>query len=143
MLSNESYARGMAEACQAWARCFDWDRSASLLAGVVQEAALRIDRSLAKSRGSRTDLSTLAQFPVPSGMDLRARLRPTDEAVFDGNQATVLFNGCDEFDTAQVLAAMGVVHSELRPVETSDLLAGPAGRRAHRHSADHGATEVQ
>ncbi|MFF0904419.1 UNVERIFIED_CONTAM: glycosyltransferase family 4 protein [Kocuria sp. CPCC 205316] len=143
VLSDENYAREVAEACQAWARCFDWDRSASLLAGVVQEAALRIDWSLAKSRGSRTDLSTMAKFAVPAGMDLRAKLRPTDEAIFDGNRATVLFNGCDEFDTAQVLASMGVVDAELRPVETSDLLAGPAGRRSHRHSIDHGATEIQ
>lgn len=143
VLSDESFAREMAEACQAWARCFDWDRSASLLAGVVQEATLRMDRSLAKSRGSRTDMSTMARFTVPSGMDLRAELRPTDEAVVDGNRAIVLFNGCDEFDTAQVLASMGVVDGELRPVEISDLLAGPAGRRSRRHSAEQGAAEVQ
>ncbi|STX15496.1 D-inositol-3-phosphate glycosyltransferase [Kocuria rosea] len=142
LLSDEGYAREVAEACQTWARCFDWDRSASLLAGVVREAALRLDRSLAESRGTRTDISTLAMFEVPPNVDLRSQLRPTDETILDGSRATVLFNGCDEFDTAHVLAAMGVLDAELRPVETSDLLAGPAGRRAHRRSADQEATEI-
>lgn len=142
-LSDEGYAREIAGACQDWARCFTWERSASLLAGVLQEAALRQDRSLAESRGSRTDLSTMAAFELPPGTDLCAHLRPTDEVVHDGGKVAVLFNGCDEFDTAQVLAAMGVVDAELRPVELSDLLAGPVGRPLRGRPSTQGATGIQ
>ena len=34
-LADERRARGIAANCQAWARCFTWDRSAELLAGVL------------------------------------------------------------------------------------------------------------
>lgn len=143
LLADEDFARQQAEACQSWARCFGWERSASLLAGVVQEAARRLNRSVAEERDTRTDLSTMARFDLPLGVDLHAQLRPTDEAVVDGSRATVLFNGWDEFETAQALAAMGVIDAELRPVETSDLLAGPAGRHAPLRSAERGPAEVQ
>lgn len=130
LLTDENYARNMSVACQEWARCFNWDRSAALLSGVLQEATIRMDRRLADSRGTRTDLSTLARFSPPPGLDLRVHLRPTDEASFDGDVVSVLFNGYDEFDAAQLLAALGVVGAELRQVEISDLLAGPAGIEA-------------
>ncbi|MFC6255893.1 glycosyltransferase family 4 protein [Kocuria oceani] len=142
-LSDAGYAREFATACQDWARCFTWERSAALLAGVLQEAALRQNRSLAESRGSRTDLSTMATFVLPPGVDLRTHLRPTDEAVHDGDRVIVLFNGCDEFDTAQVLGTMGVVDAELRPVETSDLLAGPIGSPSRGPSTGQGVTRVR
>lgn len=142
-LTSEKLAQEMAEACQAWARCFDWDRTASLLAGVIQEAGLRGGGGLEESRGCRTDLSTMAKFQVPPGVNPSAQLRPTDEAVFEGNSASILFNGCDEFETAQILMSMGVMDAELCPVEASDLLAGPTSRQVFRRSADEGAAEIR
>ncbi|MGQ1837342.1 glycosyltransferase family 4 protein [Kocuria turfanensis] len=138
-LANEDYARQIAAACQNWARCFTWDRSAALLAGVVREATVQQGRPSRASRGARTDLSTMATFELPSGVDLHEHLRPTDEAVRVENRVTVLFNGCDEFDTAQLLAGLGVEDAQLRAVESTDLLAGPSGRFSFStHSPDLG-----
>jgi glycosyltransferase involved in cell wall biosynthesis len=142
-LMDEDYAREVSTDCQDWARCFTWDRSSVLLAGVLQEARIRLDRKVSESRGNRTDISTLALFDVPLDVDLNNVLRPTDEIELNGSSAAVLLNGLDEFDSAQALADIGVFDAELRPVETNHLLAGPSGLPDRQASSDRAASQLQ
>jgi hypothetical protein len=129
MLADENWAQATAADCQAWARCFTWDRSAELLASVVLSQHVdgrggdaRVDR-----RYARGDISTVATFRsaglVPSG------LRTTDEVVEQGGTTSLLLGGCDEFDAVVVLRRMGVPDAEIRLAERTDLLAGPAAAR--------------
>lgn len=133
-LSDGSRARAVAANCQTWARCFSWDRSAALLAGVVlSELAAGADRS--ERRYARGDISTVATFPsgraAPPGRpehgdaDLRAGLRPTDEITEQGGTTALLLGGCDEFDAVAVLRRLGIPDADVRLAEREDLLAGP------------------
>jgi glycosyltransferase involved in cell wall biosynthesis len=135
-LSETSFARETAAKCQAWARCFTWDRSASLLAGVLleEEAARTSEKPLQERNKARSDMSTLARFHVPSGLDLRASLRATDEIAEDGKTASVILNGRDEYDAAALMAGLGISDVELDLVGSIDLLAGPLGIGAFARS---------
>ena len=126
-LADGRRARAVAANCQAWARCFTWDRSAELLAGVVlNEVAAGAGR--AERRYARGDISTVATFPsirtVPS-THLRAGLRTTDEITEGDETTSLLLGACDEFDAVGVLRRLGVPHADVRLADREDLLAGP------------------
>lgn len=110
--------------CQEWARCFTWDRSAALLAGVLfdeHRAALRVRRA-----ATRSDLSTLARFELPAGADLASVLKATDEIAVREGVVSAILKGCDEFEASAVMRRLGISHAELRSASRSDLLAGPS-----------------
>jgi glycosyltransferase involved in cell wall biosynthesis len=110
------------EACQEWARCFDWDRSAKLLAGVLMEESKGTSRPRASGR---RDMSTVAQFMSPPGADLSSILTATDEVVESDGMTVAVLKGCDEFEASVALKKVGVVDALLRLATRSDLLAGP------------------
>ncbi|MCD4849760.1 glycosyltransferase family 4 protein [Arthrobacter sp. AK01] len=123
-LSEQREAGGMSARCQDWARCFTWDRSAALLAGVLmEEGALR--RGGVDAGGSSSDMSTLVHFDMPAGANLEAILRPTDEVSENQGRVSVLMKGRDEFEAFAIMRRIGVVSAELRAVGRSTLLAGP------------------
>ena len=128
-LGDRKRAAKMAAACRDWAGCFSWDRSADLLAGVVLEevrhmAAIEEGQAFER-RSARSDMAVLAGFPTPD-VDLRRKLRSTDEVLRRGDRTAVVLSGCDEFDAAGVLARIGVRDSHLQLVDRRLLLAGPA-----------------
>ena len=128
-LADEETARRTTAECQAWARCFSWDRTADLLAGVVVEQ-LRSHASgtrTADRRYGRSDIATVVSVPVDAGRALRDGLRATDEVVTDGSTTSALLIGCDEFDAASVMHRLGVQRAELRLGQRTDLLTGPGG----------------
>ena len=130
-LADEERAREVAEACQAWARCFTWDRTADLLAGVLlaETRAPSVNRR-AERRIARADIATLATFATPEGDELRSRLRATDQISRHGADTVLLLNGCDEFDAATLLRRLGIVDAEIRLADRHDLLAGPSADAA-------------
>ncbi len=131
VLSNDSCAQVTAADCQAWARCFTWDRSAELLAGVVlaQTGEDRVGNARADRRYARGDISTVATFPSAAGYNLSSGLRTTDEVVEQDDVTSLLLGGCDEFDAVAVLRRLGIADADLRLAERIDLLAGPAAAR--------------
>jgi hypothetical protein len=125
-LADEARASEVAEACQAWARCFTWDRSAELLAGVLlEERGAASSSKRVERRKARSDIAALARFTSPVGADLRAGLRATDQVGQDGRHTVVLLNGCDELDAAALLGRLGVFDAEIRLADRHDLLTGP------------------
>lgn len=126
-LSEETFAQEIAVRCRAWARCFNWDRSASLLAGVLL-GELSERTSEGRSR-AQSDMSILARFELPPELNLRAALRATDEISEDGSNASVILNGCDEYDAVAVMARLGISISnvQLDMVGGHEVLAGPDG----------------
>jgi glycosyltransferase involved in cell wall biosynthesis len=128
-LADEQRARAVAADCQVWARCFTWDRSAELLAGVVL-GQIRSGRYQAgEQRYARVDISTVATVPSQHGVDLRAGLRATDEVVDQDGTTHLLLSGCDEFDAVGVLRRLRIPDGEVRLAEPEDLLAGPGAAR--------------
>lgn len=115
-------------ACREWARCFNWDRSAALLAGVLMEETTgrvrRWDRTRAQTR---RDMSTMARFNLPNGVELSSILNATDEVAEDGGEVVVVLKGCDEIETYVALKKVGVDDAVLWPATRSDLLGGPPG----------------
>jgi len=133
-LADDARAAEVEVACRAWASCFTWDRSAELLAGVLLAEVSAVRSGRPGRRGARSDLATVARFRTPAGSgaaELRAALRPTDEVVVDGDEATVLLAGCDEVDALAVLARLGATPDSLRLAGRHDVLAGP-GRTERR-----------
>ncbi|WP_311213202.1 MULTISPECIES: glycosyltransferase family 4 protein [unclassified Arthrobacter] len=123
-LSEQRLAGEMSARCQEWARCFSWERSANLLAGVLlEEEALR--RGGIEPGVSSSDMSTLVHFDLPAGASLETILRPTDEVSEHQGRVSVLMKGRDEFEAFAVMRRIGVVSAELRAVGRSTLLAGP------------------
>jgi glycosyltransferase involved in cell wall biosynthesis len=122
-LATDDHAMQATARCQDWARCFTWQRSADLLAGVVLEEMARRS-SGAERRSARSDITTLARFRRPAE-DYRTALRSTDEVVEDGENVSVLLNGCDDSDAVAVLRRIGVFEAEVRLTDRHDVLAGP------------------
>ena len=116
----------MTEACQAWARCFTWDRSAGLLAGVLLAAA---EPEIGPGdRSARSDMGIVAEFERPGDMAASlcyAALRPTDQIEVRGDRVGLLLTGCDEVDAAAALKRLGVTHADVRLADRYDLLVGP------------------
>lgn len=126
-LAEENRVEQITTACQRWARCFSWDRSAELLAGVVLKQAGAVTGRpfpFTERRFARSDIATVARFRRSDDADLRAALRCTDEIVESGAQVSLLLGGCDEFDAAAMLQRIGVFEASLRLVSRHDLLAG-------------------
>lgn len=133
-MADQSAARTITAQCRDWAQCFTWDRSSALLAGVVMEEVLR-----QRSPGLRpaSDMSTLARFRMPDGVDLRTILGPTDEVRDNGaGEVTVLLKGRDEFEAFAVLQRIGVTAPELRAAGRNVLVAGPRDASTLADSAD-------
>lgn len=133
-LAAHEASREFSAQCQEWARCFTWERSSALLAGVVLEEMQSLEAI--GGRSSRSDMSTLVRFEVPLGADLRAILRPTDEVWEGDGQASVLMKGRDEFEAFAVLKQIGVDSAELQPAGRSVLLAGPGSAASPAHAVD-------
>jgi glycosyltransferase involved in cell wall biosynthesis len=129
-LRNPSRAAAMERACREWSRCFSWDRSADLLAGVVLEEV----RALAAREGDwtgnrrlgRSDMAVLLTCTTPPGTRLSDALRATDEVVCHGGRTSVLLTGCDEVDALAVSHRLRLEDVEIRLVDRRLLLAGPA-----------------
>ncbi|MEV7606415.1 glycosyltransferase family 4 protein [Paenarthrobacter sp. NPDC089322] len=122
-MAETEIARDVSSQCQAWARCFTWDRSSELLAAVLLEETHR--RQGAEPTTFASDMTTLARFELPEGADLRSVLRPTDEIREVVGYVEVLLKGRDEFEASAALNRIGVAGAELRPAGPSTLLAGP------------------
>jgi glycosyltransferase involved in cell wall biosynthesis len=138
-LAEEDRAREIVADCQAWARCFSWDRSAELLAGVVLEEAGRTARTRTDARerrSARPDIASVATFPPRGAMDWLGRLRATDQVMIGDDQVTLLLNGCDDFDATAVLHRHGVLDASTRLATREDLLAGPGGTPHGRAGLD-------
>lgn len=132
-LADDARARRITDACQAWARCFTWDRSAALLAGVLADTAAHA-QGRTVSRSARSDITTVAQFPAPAGWAgtaaATAALRPTDQIAVRDEQVSLLLPGCDEVDATVVLRRLGIRDAAVRLAERYELLAGPGGMPA-------------
>jgi hypothetical protein len=142
-LADERRARGIAANCQTWARCFTWDRSAELLAGVLLgELGSGTDR--AERRFARGDISTVATFPsvrTERAANPRDGLRTTDEVIERDGTTSLLLGACDEFDTVAVLQRLGITDADVRLAEREDLLAGPGA--VHRLARQFGRTAAE
>lgn len=130
-LADDDRARHVTEVCQAWARCFDWNRSAALLAGALLDAAAH-SAGQSRARSARSDIATVVCFPRPTAWPPAeqlpsAALRPTDQVIVDEGQVHLLLPGCDEVDAVTVLARLGISGASVRLADRHDLLAGPAG----------------
>lgn len=128
-LADRKQAEATAAVCRDWASCFNWDRSADLLAGVVLEemrhmAAVR-EGQTPERRSARSDMAVLVGFRTPESADVREALRSTDEVVRQGDRTSVVLSGCDEFDAATVLTRIGAQDGSLRLADRRLLLAGP------------------
>jgi hypothetical protein len=125
-LAEEDRAREITEACQAWARCFTWDRSASLLAGVLLAAG---EPEIGPGhRSARSDMGVVAEFERPrdfAGAMAYAALRPTDQIEMSDGRVGLLLTGCDEVDAAAALRRLGVTVADVRLADRYDLLVGP------------------
>lgn len=125
-VSEANTRAAVSQACQEWARCFDWDRSAALLAGVLlQETKENAHRHRRRTNDIRRDMSTVARFEAPVGVDLSSLLAPTDEIFESEGTAVAILKGCDEFEASIALSKAGIENAELWPASRSDLLAGP------------------
>ncbi|AMB40514.1 glycosyltransferase family 1 protein [Paenarthrobacter ureafaciens] len=121
-MANPNKAREISAQCQQWARCFTWDRSAELLAGVVLEEELRLQGA---EEAASSDMATLIRFPAPVAADLSSVVRPTDEIAENNGEVSLLMKGKDEFEAFALLKRVGVLNVQLRPAGRSMLLAGP------------------
>jgi glycosyltransferase involved in cell wall biosynthesis len=126
-LADEDRAREITEACQAWARCFTWDRSAGLLAGVliasVEPDIGPVDRS------AHSDMGVVVEFDRPHDLAASltyAGLRPTDQMEVRDGRVGLLLTGCDEVDAAAALKRLGITDASVRLADRYDLLVGPA-----------------
>jgi glycosyltransferase involved in cell wall biosynthesis len=129
-LADEDYANEVAARCQAWARCFTWERSAELLAGVVIDQvgkAADQRRGVRQRRYARSDITTLARHSGIPAAAVGERLRATDEICHVDGLTSILLGGCDEVDAIGVLERLGMADAELRLADRYDLLAGPQG----------------
>jgi Glycosyl transferases group 1 len=126
-LADEQRARDITEACQAWARCFTWDRSAGLLAGVLI-ASVEPDIGPG-DRSARSDMGVVVEFDRPNdlaGALTYAALRPTDQMEVRNGRVGLLLTGCDEVDAAAALKRLGITDASVRLADRYDLLVGPA-----------------
>lgn len=113
-------------ACQQWARCFDWARSAQLLAGVLVEESKGVRLRRGHNRKCvRRDMSTVARFGASAGLELSGLLNATDEIAESEGTMVAVLKGCDEFEASVALKKVGVEGAELWPATRHDLLAGP------------------
>ena len=125
-LGDEERAREVTEACQAWARCFTWDRSAGLLAGVLI-ASVEPDIGPG-DRSARSDMGVVVEFDRPNdlaGALCYAALRPTDQMEERDGRVGLLLTGCDEVDAAAALKRLGITDAQVRLADRYDLLVGP------------------
>lgn len=125
-LASDERAAEITQACQAWARCFCWDRSANLLAGVLL-ASVEPDVGPGQ-RSARSDMGVVAEFDRPrdlAGTLSYAALRPTDQVEVRDGRVGLLLTGCDEIDAAAALARIGVADADVRLADRYDLLVGP------------------
>jgi glycosyltransferase involved in cell wall biosynthesis len=127
-LADAGVRSKISAACREWARCFTWERSAALLAGVLFDERGGAQRGPGARRrtATRSDMSTLARFELPAGADLAAVLHATDEIAEREGVISAVLKGCDEFEATAVMRRLGVAHAELRSASRCDLLAGPS-----------------
>lgn len=122
-LADDDRAGQVAASCRTWAGCFSWERSAALLAGVLEHAPCT-GRGR-EHRTARADAHSVVRFVPPPGLDVRTLLRGTDEVRIVNGRTHVLLGGCDEFDAAELLARHGIHDAEVALAGRLDLLTGP------------------
>lgn len=130
-LSSPGHAEQVAEVCRRWARYFDWDRSAELLAAVVlaEIATGRLPRDLRRARTRRTarsDISTVVRAQHDRPEELVRGLRLTDEVTVSGSGVTAILRGCDEVGALSSLQRLHARDAQARLATRHELLAGPA-----------------
>ncbi|WP_298253439.1 glycosyltransferase family 4 protein [uncultured Arthrobacter sp.] len=119
-------ATSITEACRTWAGRFTWDRSASLLAGILIEQSAPTVKAKLQRRRARSDMAANARFSVSAGFDPSRSLRATDEVSEEGIETSVLLNGCDETDAHAVLRRIGIFEAEITLADRDGILAGPS-----------------
>ncbi|WP_432393459.1 glycosyltransferase family 4 protein [Pseudarthrobacter sp. L19] len=127
-ISDARVRSSISSACQDWARCFSWERSAELLAGVLldEQGAPGRRRFALDRSGIQSDMSTVARFVRPEGADLGGLLRGTDEMAERGGIVSALLKGRDEFEASALIRRLGVTQAEMWAASRCDLLAGPS-----------------
>lgn len=123
-LSDDDHATWMGAQCRAWARCFDWDRSATLLAGVLLKE-IEVRTAGGARRTARSDIAVVARFVHNDPAAVVAGLRRTDEVAVHGNEVTALLHGCDEVGALTALYRIGVAEADVRLATRHEILAGP------------------
>jgi glycosyltransferase involved in cell wall biosynthesis len=126
-VGDQAKARTITEACRNWAARFTWDRSATLLAGILAEETDLTRTTRTQRRRARSDMAAHARFSTPAGFDPYRALRATDEVTEDGTDTCVLLNGCDETDARSVLRRLGIFEADITLAERDRILAGPVG----------------
>ncbi|MFT7841561.1 glycosyltransferase [Saccharothrix sp. BKS2] len=121
--ADPEHARHVARRCRAWADRFHWERTARLLAAVV-EHQVTASRRPGQRRRARSDISALVRLPAgvrpPAGA-----LRVTDEVDETAGVVSALLNGCDDHDALGVLERLGCEGAQVRLAGHDDLLLGP------------------
>jgi glycosyltransferase involved in cell wall biosynthesis len=130
-LSRPGVAARVAAECRRWAACFDWDRSAELLAATVlssmRSAGPGPTRCARTRRRIRSDTTTVARFTHADPAAAAAQLRLTDEVAADGTTVTAVLRGCDDVEALATLERIGAEDIEARPADRHE------PRRAGRH----------
>jgi glycosyltransferase involved in cell wall biosynthesis len=127
-LADEEVAKRIAERCQAWAHCFTWERSAELLAGVVNceiDATRSSCAGVREPRTARPDITTIVHCADTSAAIGEGQLRATDQVMTVDGRTSLLLGGCDELDAAAVVRRLGGTATEIRLADRYDLLVGP------------------
>jgi glycosyltransferase involved in cell wall biosynthesis len=142
-LSDEGHAARIAEQCRQWAACFNWDRSAELLAGVVRHEISaqqrRRERGGAHRRVARSDIATVVSFRSNTSHGRPADIRSTDQVTHTEGSTSLLLIGCDEVGAQTVVHRLGVRNAHVRLAARHDLLAGPAAPSTPAAVSQHGA----
>lgn len=127
-LADEEAAQRVAERCRAWARRFTWERSAELLAGVVNweiDASRARQAGVREQRTARPDITAVVHCAAASADIDQGRLRATDQVLTTDEGISLLLGGCDECDAAAVVHRLGLTATEIRLANRHDLLVGP------------------
>jgi glycosyltransferase involved in cell wall biosynthesis len=114
-------------ACQEWARCFTWERSASLLAGVIGDEGQRTGdkQDTGLHDGMRSDMATIARFGLPDEADLSSILNGTDEMAWSRGTVVAILKGRDEFQARAAMRRLGVQWGEVWSATRTEILGGP------------------
>ena len=126
-LADERRARAIAARLPGLGRAASPGTAApSLLAGVVLAARAAGDRPAATARPAATSASSPSSRRRADGagvLAVRACGPPTRSSI--ATAASLLLDGCDEFDASPALRRLGITDADVRLADRYDLLAGP------------------
>lgn len=116
-------------ACEEWAGVFTWERSAELLAAILQSERGRLGR---RGRDRRTHEDAAAVVTVNGPVDL-TRMRSTDAVSHVGNDLRILLYGTDPAGASRAVARAGATGSATAVGDDATLLIAAAGNDTKRH----------